>query len=249
MNLYIGTSGYSYKEWLGDFYPATLSLREMLSFYAKHFNSVEINMTFYRTPFPNIVKGWYNKTPDNFKFICKAPRYITHIQRLRTNEASIEKFMDTLAPLSHKLICILWQLPPSLHYNLHLLKEFLSILRQSKKATKVFHCIEFRHKSWFVEKTYEILEHNTVGFCWTDAPQKSKIPKTPYVSTANIVYVRFHGHKELYSSKYPREKLEEYTNIILNQKSAKIVFAFFNNDQHCYAPHDAELFKSLLKPT
>ncbi len=245
MQLYIGTSGYSYSDWKGRFYPEDLPASKLLPYYAEKFNSVEINMTFYRTPFKNVVKGWYNKTPDGFRFVCKGARYITHIQKLKTTCESLDKFFTPLSELKEKFICTLWQLPPSLKQDLSLLKEFLGLVKQHPLGKDILHAIEFRNQTWFREKVYQILEDYQTALVWYDAPG-NKWPKTPTVSTGSVIYLRFHGKESLYRGSYSDEDLKEWIKKIKKQKGIRFLFAFFNNDYNADGAFDALRFKQLL---
>ncbi len=245
MQLFIGTSGYSYDDWKGRFYPQTMASREFLLFYAKHFNSVEINSTFYRTIFPNIVKSWYNKTPDDFRFSAKAPRYITHIQRLRTSPESLSKFFSSLSGLKEKLICILWQLPPSLKKDIGLLKSFLDLLNEGGYLSRYINAIEMRHKSWFNDKVYTIMEDFHSPLVWYDAPVE-KYPKTPNISTGSVVYLRFHGTSQLYKGRYSNDQLRQWADKIRHQAGIRLIFAYFNNDYQADAVTDAMTFRQIL---
>ena len=244
-NIYIGTSGYTYSDWRGKFYPEDLKPSGFLSYYAQIFNSVEINMTFYRSPFPNVVKGWYKKTPREFRFVCKGPRYITHIQRLKTTADSLDKFFSPLEHLQEKLICILWQLPPSLKRDISLLKDFLGLLKNHPKGSRLLHAIEFRNETWFNDSVYRILEDHAVGLCWYDAP-KNRWPKTPTVTTGSMIYLRFHGKTDLYKGSYPDEDLLKWIKEIRKHEEVRTLFTFFNNDYDAAGAYDAQRFRELL---
>jgi len=156
--IYIGCSGWSYDHWIGKFYPTDLERKEWLNFYAKHFNSIEVNMTFYRFPFPNMLKSWRAKTPPNFKFTFKANRLITHVKKFENTEDLVKRFLTLLDLVEDKLACILWQLPPSMHFsaeNIEILANFLSKFEPGESERK--NVIEFRHKSWRNEETYNML--------------------------------------------------------------------------------------------
>jgi len=202
-------------------------------------------LTFYRTPFQNIVKGWHNKTPQNFRFVCKGSRYITHIQRLRTSHQSLDKFFSPLKWLDEKLILILWQLPPGLKRDLPLIKEFLALVYEHPQGKRLFHAIEFRNNSWFRDEVFELLETYHTGFCWYDAP-KDKLPPTPTVSTGSIIYLRFHGKKQLYKGKYSEDDLKIWAEKINSQKGIRFCFVFFNNDYDAAGAFNAVEFKKIL---
>ncbi len=243
--IYIGTSGYFYSDWIGKFYPTQLKPADFLPYYAERFNAVEINMTFYRTPFRNVVISWDRKTPDEFCFVCKASRYITHIQRLKTSIESLDRFFAPLAGLGNKLRCILWQLPPNLKYERSLFKNFLLLINQHDKARDYLHCMEFRNATWFIDEVYRLLNEAHVGLCWYDAP-KDSFPETPVVSTGNIIYLRFHGKKELYKGSYTEKELAVWVDRINTMKGIKNCFVFFNNDYNADGAFDAIEFKNLL---
>ncbi len=245
MKIFIGTSGYSYRDWKGKFYPLESAEADFLRYYAEHFNSVEINMTFYRTPFVNVVKSWCAKTPSDFRFSCKGPRYITHIQRLCTNDESLTKFFESLSYLGEKLLVILWQLPASLKRDMPLLKDFLSLLYQNQRAKNLLHCFEFRNKSWFRDQVFSTLEAYHTGFCWYDAPEK-KFPAVPIVTTGSMIYLRFHGKKQLYKYNYSVDELQPWIDRISSQVGVRFCFCFFNNDYNANAIFNAKQFKGLL---
>src|SRR5437660_1331546 len=143
MHLLAGTSGYSYKEWLGHFYPEKLPASEMLSYYAQHFSTVEINNTFYRMPAESMLAQWTEKVPDHFTFTLKAPRRITHDKRLREAESDVAEFVRRAGALGNKLGVLLFQLPPYLKKDLPRLRDFLGLLPSETRVA-----FEFRNDSW-----------------------------------------------------------------------------------------------------
>jgi len=134
LKLFIGTSGYSYKHWYGVFYPEDLPRNKMLEFYTRYFNTVELNVTFYRIPKDTTFKGWHKRTPDNFTFSIKANRRFTHLKRLNCAEEEVSSFFQIISHLQQKASVILWQLPPSLKKNMERLKGILYILEKYKNA-------------------------------------------------------------------------------------------------------------------
>ena len=232
---HIGTSGWSYSHWVKIFYPENLEKRSWLSYYARWFDIVEINSTFYRLPFKNMVKGWKNKVPEGFTFAVKGSKVITHKKKLVDIKDDLDRFVERVSLLENKLGPILWQLPPSLRKNLNLLKAFLGFLPKDIK-----HAIEFRHKSWFNNETYSILEKYNVALCITD----SKKFKSPWVETASFAYFRFHGPERLYASEYTETQLKDIAKKILNMKAES--FIFFNNDFEGYALKNAIFLKKIL---
>src|SRR5688572_3455936 len=144
MNLYVGTSGYSYKEWKGTFYPDDLPEKQMLRFYGERFRSVEINNTFYRMPKASVLEAWANDVPADFKFVLKAPQQITHIKRLKEAGDSVSYFLKVAEALQKRLGPLLFQLPPYLKMDLPRLRDFLGLLPPGRRVA-----FEFRHESWF----------------------------------------------------------------------------------------------------
>ena len=159
MQLLAGTSGYSYKEWLGRFYPEKLPAAEMLRYYAEHFATVEINNTFYRMPAESMLARWSEEVPENFAFTLKAPRRITHEKRLREAESDVGEFVRRAAALGSKLGVLLFQLPPHTKKDLPRLRDFLGLLPPDKRTA-----FEFRHDSWQDDEVYE-----TLRAAWRDA--------------------------------------------------------------------------------
>lgn len=225
MTYLLGTSGWSYPEWKGKFYPEDLSQRKWLPFYAEHFNTVEINMTFYRFPKPETLKGWLDKTPSNFTFTLKANRQITHYKKLQDVKGDLRYFYMLADSLQERLGCILFQLPPSLTKNMDLLHDFLSHLSPNHKNV-----IEFRHESWFTEDVYSLLRTHKVIFCVVSSPE---LPDDT-VETAETSYFRFHGRIGWYKYNYTDEELKDWAEAIKKTKS-KERFIYFNNDYHAYA--------------
>ena len=161
--IYIGTSGWSYDHWKEVFYPGGVSKTKWLSFYAEHFNSVEVNMTFYRTPSEKAMAGWMEKTPDDFAFTLKAPRILTHIKRFHDIDDSLGKFYDTVSFMKEKTACILFQMPPSFHMSSENMTRLEHVLEISETDCDL--AFEFRDSSWWHEDGYGILEGR--GVFWS----------------------------------------------------------------------------------
>jgi len=234
-NHHIGTSGWSYYHWTGIFYPEGLEKKAWLSYYARWFNTVEINSTFYRLPFKNVVKGWKNKVPENFTFAVKGSKTVTHNKRLKNAKEDVDKFIDRISLLESNLGVVLWQLPPSLKKDKALLEDFLKVLPKNMR-----HSIEFRHKSWFDDEIYSVLEDHDIAFCIVD----SKKLKSPWIKTASFVYVRFHGPEKLYASEYSEEYLKNIAEKLLEMNVES--FIYFNNDFEGYAIKNARFLKEIL---
>ncbi|MGB8951500.1 MAG: DUF72 domain-containing protein [Candidatus Aminicenantales bacterium] len=237
MIYHLGTSGWSYAGWREIFYPAHLAQKDWLSYYSEHFNTVEINMTFYRFPRPETLKGWLKKTPADFKFTLKANRRITHIKKLKDVQPDVKYFTLLAENLEEKLGCLLFQLPPSITMDLKTLEEFLSTLSPLYKNV-----IEFRHESWYTEEVFELLRSRQIIFCIVSS---SIVPKT-VVSTTPIAYFRFHGLTGGYRYNYRDEELKEWAESI-KDSNAEECFAYFNNDYKAYAVYNSKRLGELLE--
>ncbi|MEM2932981.1 MAG: DUF72 domain-containing protein [Candidatus Pacearchaeota archaeon] len=242
MQNYVGTSGYVYWHWQGLFYPSNLPSSKWFDFYAKHFNTVEINMSFYRWPKESTIKSWFyrakkieKETGRPFVYTIKANRLITHIKKLANVKKILNDFYQLIDKVKPYLGCVLFQLPPSLKYDENRLKNFVNILNENYRNV-----IEFRHTSWWKEKTYKILEDNAT-FCIVSAPG---LPED-FIKTTDIIYVRFHGKKLWYGSNYSDVELKEWAKKI-KQAKAKEVYCYFNNDFNAYAVYNAIKLKKLL---
>jgi len=181
---FLGCSGWYYDSWAGHFYPEKLNKSKWLEYYSKHFNTVEVNNTFYRFPSEKTVNGWHNRTPKDFKITLKANQIITHRKRFKDAQSTINRFYDLAELLDDKLGCILFQMPPSKSKDIVFLKNAVEQLDPAKR-----NIIEFRHPSWFDSEVYDLLNEFEVGFCSVSSPD---LPGN-LVATSDSVYVRFHG--------------------------------------------------------
>ena len=223
METFIGCSGYYYNHWKGLFYPATLPKKEWLNYYAQHFNTVEINNTFYKMPDEKSLKNWYDITPANFVFSLKGFRNITHLKKLTYDQVlldDVNKFLHTAGYLKEKSGPILWQLPPSLKMDIPKLEKFCSLLSYDFQ-----HVFEFRHVSWFTQEVYDVLEKYRHSLCIVSAP--GKIPEV-IKATSQTAYVRFHGKTSWYNDNYSHEALKSWKHE-LELLPAQRLYAFFNN--------------------
>jgi uncharacterized protein YecE (DUF72 family) len=235
----IGTSGWYYEHWKGLFYPADLPKSKWFEHYAQHFDTVEINNTFYHQPKEQSIQRWQKIAPDGFLYAVKANRYITHIKKLKDTSDSLQRFFEGINLLKRKLGPVLYQLPPSLHIDLDKLESFIKLL--PKKKTSVF---EFRHKSWYCDDTYKLLEKYGVGFCIHDMPDK----ESPQIVTSDVIYIRFHGTTGRYSGSYPKSQLQDWAKWIKDKsKNARSIYAYFNNDVNGHAIKNAKQLKELIK--
>jgi len=236
---YVGTSGWHYEHWRDRFYPEGLSKGEWLKFYASHFNTVELNSSFYRLPSESAFAVWYNSSPANFTFAVKVSRFITHIKRLKDTEEAVNKFTNRARILGEKLGPLLYQIPPSMHRNDEVLDSFLSTLPRGMK-----HVFEFRHQSWLEEEVFQILRKYNAGFCVFDMPSVS----CPVVATADFAYVRFHGSTGLYFSCYSDEELADWTRKLTSLASnLETIYIYFNNDAEAFAVRNAMTLRGYLQ--
>ena len=236
---HIGCSGWHYGHWRGLYYPKELPKVKWLSCYAQEFNTVELNNTFYRLPSEKAFSTWRESTPDDFVFAVKVSRFITHINRLRNLDASVDNFLSRAAFLKEKLGPLLYQLPPSMRRDDEVLENFLSTL-----PSKYQHVIEFRHESWIDEKVFDILRRHSVGLCGFDAPGFS----CPLVATTDFAYVRLHGSEDLYSSRYSGDDLAHWARRIARLgRNLRITYVYFNNDVEAFAIENAKTLRDLLR--
>src|SRR5260370_1410648 len=182
MRFFVGRRGYSYKEWKGSFYPEKLPQKEMLSYYAERFSTVEINNTFYRMPKPSVLESWADQVPDSFRFVLKAPQVITHRKRLKGVEQETDYLLRTAAVLKGRQGPLLFQLPPNFKKDLTRLEAFLALLGEGALAA-----FEFRHESWFDDGVFGCLRAKSCALCIADMDAAST---TDLVSTAGWGYVR-----------------------------------------------------------
>ena len=211
----------------------------MLNEYANSFPTVEINYTFYRLPTEKTFQNWRRRVPDTFQFVLKGSKLITHQYKLVGVEDALEIFLERALLLRPQLGPILFQLPPSLHYDLSRLEKFLQLLPDKFK-----YVVEFRHNSWINEKTFQLLREYQVAYCIVSGPRQ----KYELVDTAPFVYFRFHGSDRWYQYNYSEEELKEWAKAMRKFLNRGLkVYGFFNNDFQAYAPQNAKRRQELLK--
>jgi uncharacterized protein YecE (DUF72 family) len=230
--VFIGTSGWHYKHWRGFFYPDNLPEADWLQFYSHHFNTVELNNSFYHLPAPSSFDSWRETTPREFLFAVKASRFITHMKKLKDPKASTSKFFNGADRLKDKLGPILFQLPPHWRLNVPRLNEFLRAMPEGHQ-----YVFEFRDESWYSREVYKTLEQHNAAICIHDLGGH----QSPIELTADFTYVRFHGPTEAkYSGSYSRRKLEKWaTKLTAWRNDLTAVYAYFNNDVGGFAPKNA----------
>jgi len=230
MNLYVGTSGYSYKEWKGTFYPEDLPDKQMLRFYGERFRSVEINNTFYRMPNPALLEGWAGEVPPEFKFVLKAPQQITHIKRLKDAGDSVSYLLKVASTLDQRLGPLLFQLPPQQRKDASRLREFLGLLPPERRTA-----FEFRHQSWFDDEIFTLLRDHRAALCIAEAEDGVEVP---FVSTADWGYLR------LRRPDYGDTELTTWLQRI-RQPGWQDAFIFFKHEDEGKGPQMAKRFLEL----
>jgi uncharacterized protein YecE (DUF72 family) len=229
----VGTSGWSYKSWHGDFYPEGTSRKDELGYLSRRLTSSEINATFYRLQKPESYQRWYAATPPDHVFAVKGSRYLTHLKQLKDPEPGLATLLASgLAALGDKLGVMLWQLPRTLPFDRDRVETFLRAL-----PTRTRHAVEPRHPSWAVDEAAELLARYRVATVYSDSP--GSWPAFDR-DTADFRYVRLHGHCELYTSRYGDGLLDRWAERCTRWMAAgQDVHVYFDNDARGHAPHDA----------
>jgi uncharacterized protein YecE (DUF72 family) len=230
MNLYVGTSGYAYKEWKGSFYPKDLPEKQMLHFYGERFKSVEINNTFYRMPKQSVLEAWAAEVPADFKFVIKASQRITHFQRLQDCSDLIKYLVEVTAGLKQRLGPLLFQLPPNLKKDVPRLREFFTCIPLDCQLA-----FEFRHESWFDAETFDLLRQRNASLCIAEAEEGIAVPFQP---TADWGYLR------LRRPDYTDVELKEWIERI-RKTNWKDAFIFFKHEDEGKGPQMAKRFLEL----
>jgi uncharacterized protein YecE (DUF72 family) len=234
----IGTSGWIYSHWRGVFYPPDLPQSAWYDHYARLFDTVEINYSFYRLPSGEAFDRWQEQAPPGFIYAVKANRYLTHVKRLKDAAEPLQRFLSRARRLGDKLGPILWQLPPNWQADPARLEAFASLL-----PADLTYAFEFRDPRWFVQPVRELLERYGLGFCISDMPGLH----CPTWVTGGVVYLRLHGWCVVYEGRYGRERLQPWAEHIRGWLAeGHTVHAYFNNDAFGYAIEDAQVLQSLL---
>lgn len=231
MELHVGTSGFSYKEWKGPFYPEDLPAGEMLRFYGERLNGVEINNTFYRMPKASVLEEWASQVPDAFRFSIKASQKITHHKRLKEAGDETEYLVRTVATLGAKLGCLLFQLPPNLKVDVARLEAFLALLPHDVPVA-----FEFRHPTWHDEAVFEALRGHGAALCCADTEDDEG--DAPLVATAGWGYLR------LRRPTYERADLERWAARVADQPWER-AFVFFKHEDEGAGPKMAAAFREV----
>ena len=237
VDLFVGTSGYNYKQWKGPFYPEKISDKEMLGFYGEQFNSVEINNSFYRVPKPDVVRGWAEQVPSSFRFVLKATRRITHLKRLKEVGEEVTYFSGIANELADRLGAVLFQLPPNFKKVMDRLQSFVESLPPRLPAA-----MEFRHDSWFDEEVQQCLAHRNVALCFAheDDDTDERVEER-FASTADWGYLRLRGVA------YDEGQMETWANRVSEQAWER-AFVFFKHEDEGLGPRLARQFIDASAP-
>lgn len=245
--LILGTSGFAYRHWRDSFYPPKTPQSRWVEVYAERFSSVELNVSFYRLPSANTFADWADRTPDDFRFVVKGSRTITHYRRLKNAEEPVAQLFGASAGLGDKLACMLWQLPPRSAPDVDALDGFCYLLARHTDALgtteRVRHAFEFRDPRWFADDVLDVLRAHRHCLVFADPPREDE----PRLLTSDYAYMRFH-HGPRPSGGYEDDELAPYA-----QRAAEFldlgmdVFAFFNNDPGAWAPRNAGAFRAMVE--
>lgn len=237
----VGTSGWTYPHWMGTFYPPGTKPKDILPTYCELFDTVEINLSFYRLPMPPAFNKWRDGTPPDFLFSIKAHKYITHRLGLRDALPPLLNVLRRYSLLQAKLGPILFQFPERFHCDVERLRDFLPLLPPSLRFT-----FEFRHESWFAPEVYELLREHNCALTMADTPDFPLV----FEVTADFAYARLHGGRVLYQSSYFDDELEQWGRRALDwSETGRDVYIYFDNDFLANAPRNALQLRRLLGQT
>jgi uncharacterized protein YecE (DUF72 family) len=235
----VGCSGWQYRHWRGDFYPADLPQARWLEYYAARFDTVEINNSFYRLPERSTFAAWARRAPMRFEFAVKASRFLTHMKKLKDPEEPLDRLFTRMRGLGSHLGPVLYQLPPRFNVDVDRLRAFVGLLPRDAR-----HVIEFREPAWYSRDVCDLLDRSGVALCLHDMPGSA----TGQVRVGPFVYVRFHGSGARYGGGYPEERLLRWAEWLDEQRrTGADVYCYFNNDIGGHAPRDAVVLRGLLR--
>lgn len=237
MRAHIGTSGWDYRHWKGVFYPRDCPRTRWLDHYSRFFSTVEVNATFYHRIRESTYRKWRDSTPGGFLWAVKASRYITHIRRLKEVEESLDILFSDISSLGDKLGPILFQVPASLEFREETASAFFALLPGGHR-----YALEARHPSWTGEQALALLEKHGIAWCIADTADRF-----PYLEavTADHVYIRLHGSRQLYASEYTVDELISWADKI--RSWGKDAYVYFDNDFGGYAPKNALALREILE--
>jgi uncharacterized protein YecE (DUF72 family) len=237
-DLRIGCSGWQYRHWRGNFYPAAVPQSRWFEYYATRFDTVELNNSFYRLPEKETFARWRAAAPKRFLFAVKASRYLTHMKKLKDPAEPLRRMFGNVRALGPRLGPVLYQLPPHWTCDVGRLNAFLDLIPRD-----VPQAVEFRDPSWYAGFVFETLQRHRVALCLHDM----KPSASPRLAIGPFVYVRFHGAGARYGGRYPDSALEDWADwLAARQASGLPIYAYFNNDVGGHAPRDAVRLAALL---
>ena len=237
----IGCSGFHYRHWKEFFYPKDLPQKKWFEFYCRHFNTVELNTTFYRFPKLSFVEDWYSRSPADFVFAVKAHRLITHFKQFHNSRQVIADFYSVISEgLKDKLGPVLFQLPPRSAYTGERLERIISNLDPSFENV-----LECRHVSWWNDHVFDQLGKHGITFCGMSHPD---LPQD-VIGNSKSLYYRFHGVPELYKSEYRKSVLQKFVGEVKTYKQVKKAFIYFNNDINGSAITNARQVQEIIRKT
>jgi len=235
----IGCSGWQYRHWRGDFYPADVPATKWFEHYASVFDTVEINNSFYRLPERATFASWARRVPRAFEFAVKASRFLTHMKKLKDPDEPLDRLFSRMRALGTHLGPVLYQLPPGWKRDTGRLSAFLDALPRDAR-----HVIEFREASWYSPEVFQLMERRAVALCLHDMPGSA----TDRERVGPFVYVRFHGSGAKYGGAYSRQRLRGWASWLRARRDERCdVYAYFNNDIGGHAPRDALALRALLE--
>ncbi len=241
MEIRIGTSGFHYKHWIGTFYPPKTPASRILEYYLRHFDTVELNNSFYKLPSEQAFENWRDVTPPGFVFAVKGSRFITHNKKLKDPENALENLLPRAEKLGQKLGPILFQLPPKWGCNVERLEQFLQVLPRRHR-----YAFEFREPSWHCSEVLDVLRKYNAAYCIYELAGFS----TENEITADWTYIRLHGPGGKYQGSYPDDTLRRWAADITQwSRRLKAAYIYFDNDQAGYAASNALRLKQLLEPS
>jgi len=238
--IYIGTSGWHYKHWVGKFYPEKSSAKKQWQYYSTHFGTIEINNSFYKLPPPSVFEDWYKNSPKKMLFAVKANRFITHMLKLSHPQEPITRLFGSIVALKEKLGPILFQLPPKWKVNATRFKEFLEALPKGYR-----YAFEFRNETWYHEEIYQLLRLHNCSFCIYQLAGHM----SPLKITADFIYLRLHGPTQFkYHGSYTNAALRKWADQCINwAKEKKDVYVYFDNDMEANAVFNALTMQKMVE--
>lgn len=236
--VFVGCSGWQYRHWRGNFYPAELPASRWLEHYTRRFNTIEINNTFYRLPEAATFAAWRRRVPPGFVCAIKASRFLTHMKKLKDPDEPLARLFSRASKLGRALGPVLYQLPPHWPPNIERLATFLQALPPRR-----LHAIEFRDPAWYTDAVFDLLRRHHVALCVHDMAGSA----SGRIALGPFVYARFHGTSK-YSGSYAQATLESWADWMAERRAAGCaIYAYFNNDVGGHAPKDAVRLRDALE--